>query len=111
MEHASDRNMVVGPELSIMCALCILWLGAFQCVSGDLINIHCTTTGRILHQFMHAINCLRAQYVLLTTTPHGIASAKKCYHTEQFPGVIGAIDCARLPFLCQPGPNAEIFHN
>uniref|UniRef100_A0A8C7L3E7 DDE Tnp4 domain-containing protein n=1 Tax=Oncorhynchus kisutch TaxID=8019 RepID=A0A8C7L3E7_ONCKI len=95
IKHGSDRNEAVPPLLQLLVTVRFYVTGCFQMVVGDLFGLHKSTVCRTV-------------YIRFLPTEE---TAAGFYRRARFPGVLGAIDCTRIPIPNPGGENGELFCN
>ncbi|XP_046662743.1 uncharacterized protein LOC124355625 [Homalodisca vitripennis] len=68
LEHDTDRNFALSPQLQLLCSLRIFRTGSYQLVAGDLINVHRTTAGRALNNVINGLLTLKPLYITMPST-------------------------------------------
>lgn len=85
--------------------------GSFQQTIGDLLNIHKSTVGRIIHRVTHQICRLRNDFIKMPLGEELSSTIVGFYSIAGFPRVVGALDCTHIKIKSPGGNNAELFRN
>lgn len=110
-----DRGKPLTPLLQLLVALRFYGAGAFQTVTGDLVNVSQPTVCRVVGKVTDLI--ARELFPKLVKFP-GEAGSAGCnaamhdfYKIAKFPGVTGCIDCTHVRIKSPGGDDAEVFRN
>ncbi|CAN7976471.1 unnamed protein product [Ixodes persulcatus] len=110
-----DRGKPLTPLLQFLVALRFYGAGAFQTVTGDLVNVSQPTVCRVVGKVTDLI--ARELFPKLVKFP-GEAGSAVCnaamhdfYKIAKFPGVTGCIDCTHVRIKSPGGDDAEVFRN
>lgn len=86
--------------------------GSIQIVIGDLMGVHQTTAGKIVHRVTAAIASLSKNYIKMPSTADEIRKTKLgFFNLSGLPNCIGAIDCTHIPINSPGGNRAELYRN
>ncbi|CAN7980919.1 unnamed protein product [Ixodes pacificus] len=110
-----DRGKPLTPLLQLLVALRFYGAGAFQTVTGDLVNVSQPTVCRVVGRVTDLI--ARELFPKLVKFPDKAGSAgcnaamHDFYKIAKFPGVTGCIDCTHVRIKSPGGDDAEVFRN
>ncbi|PSN42418.1 hypothetical protein C0J52_11739 [Blattella germanica] len=99
--------------LQFLITLRFLATGAFYAINADTVNIHPSTLCRTLDSVLAAINSMRRRVIHfpendeLRTIKHDFAVLSR----DNFPGIIGAIDCTHVRITCSNRERAVVYIN
>lgn len=97
IKRNTSRSKSVSPELQVLVFLKFLASGQFYNSIGDLHGINSATVCRIIRHVSTSIAALHNEHIQMPTTREDIAETKRqFYEIDNFPGVIGTIDCTHI---------------
>lgn len=94
-----------------MTALRFVACGGFQREMGDIHGVSQGTVSRNVHKVLAKIASLRPIYIKFPLAEEFDELQRSFYQKQQFPGVIGEIDCTHVPIQGPGGDDAELYRN
>jgi nuclease HARBI1 len=91
LEHSTNRNNALSPELQLACALCYYATGSYQTVIGDTLNVSQPSINRIITRVSTALTNRLHEYVKYPNA-EGDLQKQLFYNIAGFPGVVGCVD-------------------
>ena len=111
LEYPTARNDYVPPILQFLTTLRFYATENFQRTDKDLIGIHQSTAGRIIHRVTRSI-ATRKRYFISFPSGQDLNDIKHgFYRVAGFPNVVGVIDGTHVPIASPCRDNAELFRN
>lgn len=111
LEPPNKRNDSLSTEQQLLITLRFYATGNFQMTDADLIGVHQTTAGRIVHKVSKAIASLREQFISFPSPDELEAEKVSFYNLSRFPGVIGVIDGTHVRVQRPSGNSSELYRN
>lgn len=112
LEPQDNRGYPLSTTQQLLVALRYYATGSFQLTVGDLIGIHQTTAGRIIHRVSAVIASMAKRFIKMPSTVRERRISKtNFFNLKGIPHCIGAIDCTHIPIRSPGGDQAELFRN
>ncbi|XP_067132791.1 putative nuclease HARBI1 [Centruroides vittatus] len=113
IKHLDGRGLPLTTEQQLLTALRFYATGSYQRVAGDLIGVHVSTVCRTIQNVSKALVHLKNAEIVFPTESE-LPSVKHDFSVlskDNFPGIIGAIDCTHIPIQCPDSSRAQVFYN
>ena len=112
IEPVTRRNQSITAINQILITLRFLATGSFYILLGDDMNVHKSTTCRIIKKVVPQIAALHDRYIFMPRNAVEIAEIKTDFHSiAGFPSVIGCIDGTHVKIQSPGGEHAERYRN
>ena len=90
------RNQDLTPTLKTLLALRFYATGSFQTVAGDLHGVSTSAAHNAIHDVSRAIAGRKGNYIFMPRRENLARLKRDFFAVDQFPHVIGAIDCTHI---------------
>ncbi|XP_069694808.1 putative nuclease HARBI1 [Periplaneta americana] len=112
LEH-DTRGCPLPITLQLLLTLRFLATGAFYAVNGDTVNVSASTVCRTIDRVLTAINSLRLRVINFPDDDElpFIKNDFAVLSRDNFPGIIGAIDCTHIRITCPNRERAVVYIN
>ena len=86
--------------------------GNFQRTDGDLMGIHQSTAGQIIHSVTRSIAKRKSDFIIFPFNGQDLNKTRqKFYEVAAFPNIVGSIDGTHIPIAFAGGDHAELCRN
>ncbi|KAJ4430246.1 hypothetical protein ANN_22458 [Periplaneta americana] len=111
LEH-DTRGCPLPITLQLLLTLRFLATGAFYAVNGDTVNVSASTVCRTIDRVLTAINSLRLRVINFPDDDElPLLRMISLSFPDNFPGIIGAIDCTHIRITCPNRERAVVYIN
>lgn len=113
IKHLDNRGSPLRPDQQLLIALRYFASGSFQVVAGDLNGVSVATVCRTIQAVAVALVKQKNREIVFPTESELPSVMQKFSNLskDNFPGIIGAIDCTHIPIVCPNSNDGHVFYN